>query len=79
MMDDRKIINQVSDSCEFPCRASLHLPKEVMEYHTDTKPTIIGSNLNTDIMKESGQKNPGHLRKPHFHDYHHSNKKPNHT
>ena len=38
------------------CRASLLLPKETMEYKTNTKPTSVRSHLNADIMEEAGQR-----------------------
>ena len=41
---------------EFPCWAALHLAKEVMEYSTETKPTVLGSYLNTDVLEEAGQR-----------------------
>ena len=47
--------DKTCNSCEFPCRASL-LPKETMEYKTNTQPSSVGSHLNADIMEEASQR-----------------------
>ena len=56
MLDEKKILDRVHDTCEYPCRAKLRLPKEVMEYNTETKPDTLASYFNADVMEESGQK-----------------------
>ena len=56
MLSDKQIIDKVCNCCEFPCRASLCLPKETMKFHTETKPTVVRFNLSTNIMEEAGQR-----------------------
>ena len=56
MLGDKQIMDKICNSCEFPCRASLLLPKETMEYKTNTKPSSVGYHLNADVMEEAGQR-----------------------
>ena len=50
------MLKEVYDTCEVPCQASRILPKETMEYKTETKPPTAGSFLNADVMEEARQK-----------------------
>ena len=56
MLDESKILQQVWDTCEVPCQASKIIPKETMEFKTETKPDKIGKFFNADVIEESGQK-----------------------
>jgi hypothetical protein len=56
MLDDAKTLHKVFDTCEYPCRATICLPKEVREHHTDTKPTTLGVNFNADVLEKASQK-----------------------
>ena len=55
-LDSDTILKEVYDTCEVPCQASRILPKEMMEYKTETKPLTAGSFLNADVMEEARQK-----------------------
>ena len=54
MLDEGKTLQKVFDSCDVPCQASLLLPKETLQYSTDTKPE--GQHFNVDVMEGSSQK-----------------------
>ena len=56
MLDEAKTLQKVFDSCDVPCQASLFLPKETLQYSTDTKPEKLGQYFNADVMEESSQK-----------------------
>ena len=56
MLDEAKILQQVYDSCDVPCQASKILPKEVLQFTTETKPEKVGQFFNADVMEESNQK-----------------------
>ena len=56
ILDQKKILQAVYDSCDVPCQATRLLPKETMTYNTETKPTSPGTYLNADVMVEAGQK-----------------------
>ena len=55
-LDSDTVLKEVYDTCEVPCQASRILPKETMEYKTETKPLTAGSFLNADVMEEAQQK-----------------------
>ena len=55
-LDSDAVLKEVYDNCEVPCQASRILPKETMEYKTETKPLTAGSFLNADVMEEARQK-----------------------
>ena len=56
MLNAAKVIKDVTDRCEYPCKAMKKVPKEAFEYQTETKVDEAGLYFNADIMKESGQK-----------------------
>ena len=56
MLDEAKTLQKVFDSCDVPCQASRILPKEVLQFSTDTKPEKLGQFFNADVMEESSQK-----------------------
>ena len=56
MLDESKILQQVWNTCDVPCQASKIIPKETMEFRTETKPDKLGKYFNADVMEESGQK-----------------------
>ena len=55
-LDSDTVLKEVYDTCEVPCQASRILPKETMEYKTETKPLTAGSFFNADVMEEARQK-----------------------
>ena len=54
-LDTPLVLREVFDSCDYLCKASLILPKEVMEMKTETKPEAIGLFFNADVMEEAKQ------------------------
>ena len=56
VLDEKRVLDKVFDTYEYPCRANLRLPKEIMDYATETKPTSLGSHFNADVMEESKQR-----------------------
>ena len=55
MLDALKVIQKVMRRCEYPCEAKKKVPKETMEYQTETKPELVGVYFNADVLKESCQ------------------------
>ena len=55
-LDSDRVLKEIFDTCQYPCQASRTLPKETMNYVTETKATAAGSHLNADVMEESKQK-----------------------
>ena len=55
MLDALEVIQKVTRRCEYPCEAMKKVPKETMEYHTETKPEVAGVYFNADVLKESCQ------------------------
>ena len=51
MLDEVKILQKVFDTCDVPCQASRILPKELLEFKTETKPDRLA-----DVMEECSQK-----------------------
>ena len=45
ILDEGKILDKVYLSCEYPCQAAKQIPKEVLQFSTDTKPNRIASHL----------------------------------
>ena len=56
MLDEATILQKVWDTCEVPCQASKILPKEILQFTTETKPEQLGQFFNADVMEESSQK-----------------------
>ena len=56
MLDSKNVLKMVFDTCEYPCQASHILPKESVEYSTETKPSRLGEHFGADVLQESGQK-----------------------
>ena len=56
MLNDKEIIKEVTERCEYPCKAMKKLPKETFSYETETKAEEAGIYFNADVMREAGQK-----------------------
>ena len=56
MLDESKVLQKVFDTCDVPCQASRILPKEILQFTTETKPAKLGQYFNADVMEESSQK-----------------------
>ena len=56
MLDETSILQQVFDTCSYPCQASKLLPKETLTFSASTYPDNIGQHYNADVIEESGQK-----------------------
>ena len=56
MLDAMDVIKRVTKKCEYLCQALLKLPKETMEFQTETKPDIPGTFFHADVLQESGMK-----------------------
>ena len=56
MLNVEKVIARVMDSCEYPCKALKHIPKETLQYQTETKPEIAGTFFNADVIQNAKQK-----------------------
>ena len=56
ILDEAKTLSNVFDSCDYPCQASLILPKEIKTFNTETKPDRVGQFFNADVIEESKQK-----------------------
>ena len=56
MLNAETIIAEVTESCEYPCRAMKKLPKETFDFQIETKPKMMGKYFNADVLQESGQK-----------------------
>ena len=56
MLDAIDVIRRVTRKCEYPCQAMKKIPKETMEYQTETKPEMSGIFFNADVLQESGMK-----------------------
>ena len=56
MLNAMEVIKEVTERCEYPCKAMKKLPKETFEYQTETKPDEAATYFNADVLKESGQK-----------------------
>ena len=52
MLDEAKTLESVFNSCEYPCRASLLLPKEVFQFHSETRPNHIAEFFSADVLEE---------------------------
>ena len=55
-LDADAVLQEVYNTCDVPCQASKILPKEKIEYKTETKPLTAGSFLNADVLEEAHQK-----------------------
>ena len=56
MLDEATVFQKVFDSCDVPCQADRILPKEVLQFTTETIPDKLGQFFNADVMEESNQK-----------------------
>ena len=56
MLDAAEVIKEVTNNCDFPCQAMKAVPKETLQFTTETKPPSAGSFFNADVLVESGQK-----------------------
>ena len=56
MLEESQTLQKVFDTCEVPCQASRILPKEVLNFKTETKADRLSQYFNADVMEESGQK-----------------------
>ena len=56
MLNDMEVIKQVTERCEYPCKAMKKLPKETFEHQTETKPEEAAIYFNADVLKEASQK-----------------------
>ena len=56
MLDALEIIKKVTQGCEYPCEAMKKIPKETLDYQTETKPERAGVFFNADVLQESGMK-----------------------
>ena len=56
MLNAEKVIAEATDACEYPCRAMKQLPKETLEFQTETVPKKPGIHFNADVMQEAQQK-----------------------
>jgi hypothetical protein len=55
MLDEKKILDEVFSLCQYPCQALKKIPKELLDYQTETKPERAGVSFNCDVMKENKQ------------------------
>ena len=55
-LDEKILLQQVYETCDYPCQASRILPKETMKFSTTTKPSKIGEMYNADVLEEANQK-----------------------
>ena len=55
-LNDRKIGQRTISACDYPCQAAKILPKEIMEFKTETKPNSPGVYFNADVLVENKQK-----------------------
>ena len=55
MLNAETIIKQVTEHCD-PCQASKIIPKETLQFTTETKPSVAGIFFNADVLVDSGQK-----------------------
>ena len=56
MLDAAAVIKQVTDNCDFPCQATKVIPKETLQFTTETKPSAAGTFFNADVLVDSSQK-----------------------
>ena len=56
MLDEISTLQKVFNTCVTPCQASRILPKELLEYSTQTKPDKVDQYFNADVLEESTQK-----------------------
>ena len=56
MLDALEVIKKVTKRGEYPCEAIKKIPKETLEYQTETKAETYGVYFNADVLKESGLK-----------------------
>ena len=55
-LDAMSVINRVHKNCDYPCQALKTVPKESLQYATNTKSLAAGSHLNADVLVDFGQK-----------------------
>ena len=60
----QKIIKDVTEACD-SCAALKTIPKETLQYTTQTKPLSAGSYFNADVLIKVSQKNSSYSRQPH--------------
>ena len=56
MLNSDEIISKVTDNCEYPCRAIKKIPKETLDFQTETIPEYFGQYFNVDVIQESNKK-----------------------
>ena len=56
MLDAAVVIKEVTDNCDFPCLAAKTIPKETLQFTTETKPHAAGIFFNADVLVDSSQK-----------------------
>ena len=55
MLNADTVIKQVTENCD-PCQAAKIIPKETLQFTTETKPSAAGIFFNADVLVDSGQK-----------------------
>ena len=56
ILDENKILEDVFNSCDYPCQANLRLPKETMQYTNVTKATSVSQYFSADVLEDWKQK-----------------------
>jgi len=55
MLNAVDVIQEVSHHCDYLCQAAKAIPRETLQFTTETKPTSAGSFFNADVLVELGQ------------------------